>query len=205
VTVRVAREAIAEVAERPSGTWTSRRAIAGSIAAGLAILVMAVAVGSRPSSEAPPLASSPANVPEATEVVHAEAVAPAPPPPPAALVVAAAPEPAPATPSPVAEPVADSPPPAAKSREPVAVAAVASAEAPRAKVKPAPRREPLTVTVKDGTTLFGLVRSIYGPGVRFDRVYDEIRRLNPGLKDPSHIRAGTTLRLPPKDHEYVLR
>lgn len=205
VTARVAREAIAEMGERRPGAATSRRVLAGSIAAGVAILVMTAAVGSRSRTEVPPVVSSP-DVPAAIDVVRADTVAP-PPPAPAAPVPPepAQREPVPPTPSPVAEPAAGSPPPAAKSGERVAVAAVALAESPRARVKPPSRREPLIVTVKDGTTLFGLVRSVYGPGVRLDRVYAEVRRLNPELTDPSRIRAGTSLRLPPKDHEYVLR
>ena len=74
---------------------------------------------------------------------------------------------------------------------------------------PAPQRledrDTVSVTVTPGTTLFGVLRSVYGPAHRIDNweaLRAEILHLNPHVKDVNVIIAGDLLHLP-RDPERV--
>jgi general secretion pathway protein A len=175
VSARVAREEIGEMGERGRGRALVRRMLVGTVAAGVAIVAMVLTAGGRPrSTTMTTVASVPVRPSQTPDVAGADATI--------ATVGNASASPLPETPR---------PDPSEATAAAVAVEAVVAPS-----VDSPSRAEPLVVTVPAGATLFSLVRSVYGLRVQGDHIYDDIRRLNPQLKDPDRIRAGASLRLP---------
>jgi general secretion pathway protein A len=183
VTARIARVAIAEMSERPHRGAISRRALAG--AAGAVVLAIVLTAGSRTRYGTPDVVRSAAAPLDSADIVRADVTVTTP---------AAGGTPALESGRPS---LADATLPVEAVAPPAPADAAVTTDSPRAVVDPPSVGETRVVTVKPGATLYSLVRSVYGSGVDADRMYVEIQRLNPRLKDPSQIRAGIALRLPP--------
>jgi general secretion pathway protein A len=184
VTARIAREAIAEMSERPHRRAFSRRALAGAVAAGAVAFAMVLTAGSRTRHGTPDVVRSAAAPLDPADIVRADVTVTTPAAGGTLALEAGRPS------------LADATPPVEAVAPPVPADAAVTTDSPRALVDPPSVGETRVVTVRAGATLYGLVRSVYGSGVDADRMYVEIQRLNPQLKDPNQIRAGIALRLP---------
>src|SRR5262249_22174809 len=151
-------------------------------------------------SPAPVRAPSPAgDVPSAT----AQPAAPV-----ATGSVDAAPEAAPAAaPVPTAAPTpAAAPVPAAAPGPAAAPVQVAAKDAPQPPAPPAPARHPAdlgtvhTVNIPRGGSILAAARELYGDRANdLDRsaLLEQVRRLNPGLRDVNLVKAGAVVKFPP--------
>jgi general secretion pathway protein A len=206
VTMSAAREAIAEMDERAPG-WLGRGALQrvpagrswswlrplGLVGAAAAVLIAAGALllGAGGSGNADPSA--------AVASAATPAAAPAAPAAPAVAEPAPAPVAAPAAP---AAPVA---PPSAQVAPSPAVVQVADKAAPQPEVKPAPGNAAVapsdvhTVNIPRGGSILGAARELYGTlPADIDRhaLLEQVRRLNPGLRDVNLVKAGAVVKFP---------
>jgi general secretion pathway protein A len=208
VTASAAQEAIAEMDERrpgllgrgalrrvtPSPTRSWRVPLGVAAAGAFALVAGGVLLGGSSDVTLPDGGARAAAPP----VVAAEPAAPAP-------VVAA--EPTAAAPTVGSEPAAAAPLPVAEARAPAAAVeasdvpmappAVAAEPAPGADARPEIGvRE---VAIDAGGSVLGAARELYGtlPGRSgTSALLDEVRRLNPGLRDVNLVKAGATLKFP---------
>jgi general secretion pathway protein A len=203
VTMSAAREAIAEMDERAPGwlgrgtlqrvpagrSWSWLRPL-GLVGAAAAVLIAAGALllGAGGSGNAEPSAAVAATATTASA--------------PAAPAVA---EPAPA---PVVAPAAPAAPVAAPSAQVIPAPApiqVADKAAPEPEVKPATANAAEaagnvhTVNIPRGGSILGAARELYGTlPADIDRhaLLEQVRRLNPGLRDVNQVKAGAVVKFP---------
>jgi len=203
VTMSAAREAIAEMDERAPGwlgrgtlqrvpagrSWSWLRPL-GLVGAAAAVLIAAGALllGAGGSGNAEPSAAVAATATTASA--------------PAAPAVA---EPAPA---PVVAPAAPAAPVAAPSAQVIPAPApiqVADKAAPEPEVKPAAANAAEaagnvhTVNIPRGGSILGAARELYGTlPADIDRhaLLEQVRRLNPGLRDVNQVKAGAVVKFP---------
>jgi general secretion pathway protein A len=204
VTMSAAREAIAEMDERAPGwlgrgtlqrvparrswSWLRPLGLAGAAAAALiaagALLLGAGGSGNADQSVAVAAAATPAAAPAAPAVAE---------PAPAAVAAPAAP----------AAPVA--PPSAQATPAPAAPIQVADTVAPEPEVKPAAGSAEEaagnvhTVNIPRGGSILGAARELYGTlpaDVDRHALLEQVRRLNPGLRDVNLVKAGAVVKFP---------
>src|SRR5262249_48258650 len=156
-----------------------------------------------PAQEAPAAADATAQVGE----LRRDATPTAPPPVAATEAVApvadSAPAPAASAPAPVSDPEVAGDPPAAEPPSPRKDDPPPAPQVALAGYEPAPATpataDTMHVTIPHGSTLLGLLRSVYGYDVsdtRMKELFSEILRLNPHVRDVNMIIAGDSLRIP---------
>jgi general secretion pathway protein A len=213
VTMSAAREAIAEMDERAPGwlgrgtlqrvsprrswSWLSPVGLAGAAAAAI-IVAGALLLGAGGSGSSDPSATVAA---AATRAATPAAPAPADPTP-APVVVPVAPAAPSAEIAPATPPSAEVAPSAAPIQVAAKAAPVAAAE-PGANAAPGrgegPAARVRTVNIPRGGSILAAARELYGdlpPDIDRRALLEQVRRLNPDLRDVNLVKAGAVVKFP---------